>query len=163
MQPQREVEGELIGTYRQLLAVIVLMLLLAIVGLRYFGSLDSMASHGMTLEQSRWLNIVSMARSKWLGQGRGDTLKLEWEMLGREKPADPVLVAMSTNGWPQPQTETAVGCLQLWQQLLGNDGKQLVDVGFDYQARACDYFGEAGSQLTYTLDTGKVTLVTQTN
>ncbi|WP_372871521.1 hypothetical protein [Shewanella sp.] len=160
MPSQRDVESDLIGTYRLLLAVIVLMLLLAIVGFRYFGSLDSIASNRMALEQTRWLNIVSMARSKWLGQGRGEVLKLEWEMLGRHSPAQAELVTMSNTGWPQPPAATDDGCLRLWQQLLGYEGLKPVVVFFNDKKSTCDYFGDAGSGLSYDPHTGKVTSVT---
>ncbi|QYJ75860.1 hypothetical protein [Shewanella sp. FJAT-52076] len=163
MLPQREAEGELIGIYRRMLAVIVMLLLLAVVGFRYFSGLESVASHSMVMEQGRLQNLVSMARSKWLGQGRGEILKLEWELLDRDTPAAPVLIHMSAVGWPQPPQRDAIGCRALWQQLLGYGTEDLIDVSFDTGSGSCQYLGEAHSLISYHLDTGKVTLVNHTN
>ncbi|MBT1444107.1 MSHA biogenesis protein MshF [Shewanella sp. JM162201] len=161
MLSQRDADSDLLSVYRRLLAVVVLMLLLAALAYRYFGSLDSLSSHSLALEQTRLVNIVLMARSQWLGEGQGEQIKLDWARMHEQAPPAPVVVRISQNGWPQPAELSDAGCGALWQQLMGYhwDG----DVSLDEPQHSCRYSARGGDTISYQLNSGKVTLVTRTN
>ncbi|QSX40464.1 hypothetical protein [Shewanella cyperi] len=157
MQPQREVEGELMGVFRTLTALILLLLILGGLGWRYFSGLESVAGNGLALQHSRLLNVLGMARSQWLSQGQPGEVMLQWAGDGGRS-----VVKMSKGGWPVPDEASADGCARLWQALLSVKPESgLVSTDYSVEADICSFTTHDGDRLEYSLLSGKLLLASQ--
>ncbi|MGI2260226.1 hypothetical protein [Shewanella sp. GXUN23E] len=164
--------GRLQTVYRQLVAVILLLLVLAVLGYRYFEAVPGIVAQGLQVEQTRLLNVLAMTRSKWLGEGQPPRMLLSWvkqvDIPSAQASAALTLentqsseVLMASGGWPLPHERSAAGCARLWYQLLGvlPDGQEL-QVQFDGESFACWFIAGDGSRLSYRLDSGEVNFLT---
>ncbi|MCL2912248.1 hypothetical protein L2725_00380 [Shewanella corallii] len=172
MDSSEESAGRLQGVFRQMVAVVLLLLVLAVLGYRYFEAVPGVVAQGLQLEQTRLLNVLAMTRSKWLGEGKPPKLTLAWvervDMAGTSddeavslEHSRPSQVAMADGGWPLPHEQSQSGCETLWYQLLGvrPDGEDLL-VEYDADSRACWFMAPDGSRLSYQLQSGEVTFLT---
>ncbi|MCL1075319.1 MSHA biogenesis protein MshF [Shewanella dokdonensis] len=158
MAAQRSADDSLMSIYRQLIALALLLLLLGIIGIRYFNGLQQVADNSLQLEHNRLLNVLAMVRSQWLSQGKPSTLLADWQLSG--VPQQDALL-MDKGGWPLPATFDAAGCQQLWQQLLGASVAQAgITVSYQTDAQQCDYQSSSGPSIRYQLRNGRVIFLT---
>lgn len=147
--------------YRRMVSVTVILLLLGILGSKYFDVLPSMAAKGLEIEHPRLLNVLAMVRAQWLGVNRPQVLHLDWFAINNEaKPTSKIVITMSTGGWPLPDSHDNAGCQRLWWQLLGSDlaTDELMAIYVD-DANACKYQSVNGSLILYDLDSGTVSFL----
>ncbi|TCN86292.1 MSHA biogenesis protein MshF [Shewanella fodinae] len=158
MAPQRGADDSLMSVYRQLIALLLLLLLLGIIGVRYFNGLQQVADNSLQVEYNRVLNVLAMVRSQWLNQGKPVTLLADWQLSDSHQ-QDALL--MDKGGWPLPPTFDASGCQQLWQQLSGASATQVgIVVRYQVDAQVCDYQSSSGPSIRYQLRDGKVIFLT---
>ncbi len=70
MQSQQKSNNFLLGIYGKLVTFCVVLGLLAILAFRYFSVVEHTASSNLQIEQTRLINVLAMAHSQWLIQGR---------------------------------------------------------------------------------------------
>jgi hypothetical protein len=152
MQEQQKAEGELLGIYRSLIAVILLLVLLAIIGFRYFNLAPTLVGHSLALEHDKLQNVLVMVRSKWLSLGQPKQLHLDWLASGKGSQSS-VLIDMSLRGFPLPPTPDDAGCAQLWQQLLGTQVQlKALRVEYRHKPAACSYTADNFQRIVYELE-----------
>jgi len=81
MLKQQQAEGDLIKVYGRIIAIGVLLLILAVLGVRHFNSIPNITSKSLELEHNRLLNINAMIKSRWLSTGRPKQLLLNWQSM----------------------------------------------------------------------------------
>ncbi|MBO2638783.1 MSHA biogenesis protein MshF [Shewanella algae] len=159
MPSQHQAEEDLLRTSARLAALLLLLVILAVLGVRYFSAVDQVSARGLQLEHHRLLNVLAMVRSQWLSLGRPEQMQLDWQTL--ERPEPPGQLAMNKAGWPQAPSRDDSGCVALWQQLLGGmPDKAVIRVQFLGQDQSCRYMSSAGESLSYQMDTGRVIFLT---
>ncbi len=99
MPSQHQAEEDLLRTFARLAALLLLLVILAVLGVRYFSAVDQVSARGLQLEHHRLLNVLAMVRSQWLSLGRPEQMQLDWQTL--ERPEPPGQLAMNKAGWPQ--------------------------------------------------------------
>ncbi|MDF0535230.1 MSHA biogenesis protein MshF [Shewanella sp. A32] len=157
--PQRSADDDLMSVFRQLIAVVLLLLFLGILGSRYFNGLQQVADNGLQVEHNRLLNLLAMVRSQWLTQGKPAMLKADWQLPEATSQHESLL--MDKGGWPLPVTLDVTGCDQLWLQLLGASAVQAgLDVSYQTDTKECQYRGSSGQRINYQLSTGRVIFLT---
>lgn len=125
MRSQQKAESNLLNLYGRMIALIVVLTMMAIIGIKYFSTMPQLAARGLELEHTRFLNIVAMVRSQWLSLGKPSQMNLDWEIFDNQnQQLKPSVVKMNTLGWPQPQQRNNQGCQALWQQLMGTELKK---------------------------------------
>jgi hypothetical protein len=183
MLSQQKADHELLSVYGRVIAIVVLLVLLAIFGIRYLNTASTIGGRGLEFEQNRFLNVLAMVRSQWLASGRPDKMQLSWHNLASNVPnsqsnkkeskngrtntdeinddADLVgtdnWISLSDQGWPIIDTNDVQGCERLWGQLLATNLQQL-PISVDYQSdtNICRYSSENKASLSYQLQTGRV-------
>jgi hypothetical protein len=184
MLSQQKADDELLSVYGRVIAIVVLLVLLAILGVRYLNTASNIGGRGLEFEHNRFLNVLAMVRSQWLSSGRPDRMLLSWDNLasnvltsqsnetesknGRtdtdvinDDDADLVgtdnWISLSDQGWPIMDTNDVQGCERLWGQLLATNVQQL-HIRVDYQSdnNICRYSSDNKASLSYQLQTGRV-------
>lgn len=89
MLSQQKADNELLKVYGQAIAIVVLLLLLAIFGVRYLNNAPNLGARNLALEHNRFLNVLAMVRSQWLASGRPDKMLLSWHNLASNEPNSP--------------------------------------------------------------------------
>ncbi|MBV7317383.1 MSHA biogenesis protein MshF [Shewanella sp. NIFS-20-20] len=161
-KPQPE-QSNLVVAYKRLVTLILILLLLGIIGIRYFDILPQMSGKGLQLEHPRFINVLAMVKAQWLSVNRPQQLSLNWVVTaGDDSHPAPVVVTMDAGGWPLPQSRNNQGCQLLWWQLLGShlDSEDLVVV-YVSDSRLCRYQSVSGEAILYHLDSGGVNFLTK--
>lgn len=107
--------------YAKLVALILLLIVLAILGFRYLGSVQQVSAQGLVVEHTRLLNVLGMIKAQWLAKGRPEMMRLDWQFTDVTDGQDQQLVKINRGGWPTVNNVNESSCEQLWQQLLGGD------------------------------------------
>ncbi|WP_350431972.1 MSHA biogenesis protein MshF [Shewanella sp. H8] len=185
MLSQQKADDDLLNVYARIIAILVLLVLLTVFGIRYLNNTQSLGERGLEFEHNRLLNVLSMVRSQWLASGRPDKMLLSWHNVASNMPSNKIdtgnnetvpndtqlkigtiddvdlvatgnWISMSAQGWPIINTNDAKGCEHLWGQLLASDVQEL-HITVDYQSdqNICRYFSNKAS-LRYQLQTGSV-------
>lgn len=162
MQTQQKAESDLLRIYGRMITIGLVLVIMAVIGAKYFLTLPQIAGRGLELEHSRFLNVLVMVRSQWLSLGKPQQLRLNWEVFDSPPmEAQSSVVDINRLGWPQPKHLSAQGCQDLWLQLMG---AEVDDQGLvaDYLARdnSCHYLSKSGYSLGYQLNSGRVVLLT---
>ena len=158
MQSQQKADNDLLHIYGRMISVGLVLVIMAVVGAKYFLTLPQIAARGLEVEHTRLLNVLVMVRSQWLSLGKPQQMQLNWEVLDNIsiKPETSV-VSMNDLGWLQPKSFTAQGCQDLWWQLMGTELDN-ADLVADYSAKdnRCHYLSPNGNSIDYQLDSGSV-------
>ncbi|WP_394147706.1 hypothetical protein [Shewanella atlantica] len=166
MQSQQQADGELLQMFGKVIAIVLLLTLLGILGVRYFSSVDKLGAQGLRVDHNKMLNVLAMVKAQWLAKGRPAEMRLEWDDLAFDRqesvePAGQTLVKMSPGGWPIPDTDDLAGCKQLWRQLLGREpGTQQVVTELGPGGDVCSFIANNSDRLSYQLSTGRVIFLT---
>ncbi|MGI2853224.1 MSHA biogenesis protein MshF [Shewanella algae] len=159
MPSQHQAEEDLLRTFAKLAALVILLIVLALLGVRYFSAVDQVSARGLELEHHRLLNVLAMVRSQWLRLGRPEQMQLDWQTLDHEVQPSPL--TMNQAGWPQASSRDDSGCAALWQQLLGGvPHKAVIQAQFIPQDQSCRYLSSSGESLNYQLESGRVIFLT---
>jgi hypothetical protein len=86
MLSQQKADHELLSVYGRVVAIVVLLVLLAIFGIRYLNTASTIGGRGLEFEQNRFLNVLAMVRSQWLASSRPDKMQLSWHNLASNVP-----------------------------------------------------------------------------
>lgn len=157
MQSQQQADSELIQVYGKIVAIAVMLLILAVLGFRFVGSVDKVSAQGLKIEHARLLNVLAMVRSQWMTQGRPKQMMLDWSTTLDKGGGEQNLILMSNQGWPTLDKISEKNCNKLWWQLLGstNNIAQVVTAqGADIEV--CSFIASNGDRLSYQLNTGRV-------
>ncbi|KFZ37820.1 hypothetical protein HR45_08160 [Shewanella mangrovi] len=155
MQPQEQQDLKSISLFRQLIALVVFLILLATIAERYFGGINTVSANSLALEHNRLLNVLAMVRSQWQSLGKPQRMTADW-LLFENGQATNTLV-MDRGGWPTIDTFDAQGCEQLWFELLGVTAQQAdVATEFDGQQQICHFRTESGQSISYQISSGQV-------
>lgn len=162
MQSQQKAESDLLRLYGRMVTTILVLLVMAVIGIRYFSYISLLGSPNLELEHTRFLNVVAMVRSQWLSLGKPRQMQLDWEILSEPNVNNKkTLVVMSMQGWPQPNQLDDQGCQLLWQQLMGQDIRDTTLIGVYFSKdNSCRYRSENGNRMDYLLDSGRVVFLT---
>jgi len=167
MQSQQQADSELLQMFGKVAAIVLLLTLLSILGVRYFGSVDKISAQGLRVDHTKMLNILAMVKTQWLVRGRPTEMKLEWDGLDFATQKQQVsvvqnLVKMSAGGWPLPGTADSKGCKQLWRQLLGRKPiEQQLVTQLSAEGDVCSFVANNSDRLSYQLTTGRVIFLTK--
>lgn len=150
-QPASEVKA--LGLFRQLVAVVVLLLVLAVLAERYFSGVNNVSAQSLAIEQNRLVNVLAMVRSQWQSLGRPSEMQADW--LLHDQGASHL--TMARGGWPTVAEMSSAGCDQLWTQLLGITPAQAeVNANFVAQTQVCEFVAVSGQRLEYQLNNGQL-------
>ncbi|MBB1439179.1 hypothetical protein H5202_10905 [Shewanella sp. SG41-4] len=78
MLNQQKADDDLLKVYGRVIAIIVVLVLLTIFGVRYVNTTSSIGGRGVEFEHNRFLNVLAMVRSQWLASGRPKQMLLSW-------------------------------------------------------------------------------------
>lgn len=161
MQSQQKAENDLLRVYGRLVAICLILIVMSIIGLKYFAGLPQLAARGIALEHDRFLNVLVMVRSQWLSLGNPPSMRLEWEVTSEDEKGKYASssVAMNLQGWPQPQRRDNLGCQQLWLQLMGGQGTLTAE--YLVNDNSCHYLAANGDSIGYQLNSGRVIFLTK--
>lgn len=172
MNQSEDSGSRLQSAYRQMIAVILLLVVLAVLGFRYFEAVPGIVGQSLQVEHTRLLNVLAMTKSKWLGEGKPSQMTLAWIRQVDEQDTgddaapelehtEPSLILMAEGGWPVPADFSVNGCSSLWYQLLGVrlDGDELW-TEYNSSSKTCRFRASDGSEIQYQLDTGVVNFLT---
>ncbi|MEI6859478.1 MAG: hypothetical protein V5788_06810 [Shewanella sp.] len=167
MLSQQKADGDLLGLFGRVIAMVLLIILLGVLSFRYLGSMNNIAAQALWIDHSRFLNVLIMIKAKWLAQGKPKEMRLDWDTGGiisnNDQPTKPQgikLVKMSSGGWPLPNKLDSAGCKQLWYQLLGVDAASQDIVSLlDPNGLICNYTVNDSLSLSYQLVSGRVVFV----
>ena len=161
MLQQQKAEGDLLTVYARLIAIVLVFVLMAILGGRYFYAAPDLVKRNLQLEHDRMVNMLVMVRSQWLSLGKPTEMKLDWETLGQYQ-QQAITMYISSKGMPLPNTRDSQGCQQLWNALLGSDiSIKGINVDYSNKDDACVFFASDKEQIIYSMLTGKVSYLTQ--
>ncbi|MGX9461672.1 hypothetical protein ACWXWU_10580 [Shewanella sp. A14] len=162
MLSQQKSDDDLLTIYGRVIAMLVLLGLLAVFGMRYLNNTSNLGGRGLQFEHNRFLNVLAMVRSQWLASGRPHKMLLSWHNVASNVPYDidnndnkesiqknnriqtdatneeveskttDNWISMSDQGWPIIDTNDAQGCERLWGQLLATNVHEL-HLTVDYQ------------------------------
>ena len=167
MLSQQKAEGELLQILGRVVSMLLIFALLAVLGFRYFSSVDKIGAQTLKVDQTKLINVLAMVKAQWFAQGRPDWLPLDWHYNGingenSKQKMDIMLIRMSKGGWPLPNQRDKRGCEQLWIHLLGRDAEQQhIVTDFDGSRDVCKYFGGDSEFLGYSLRSGRVNILTK--
>lgn len=159
MLRQQKAEGELIGVYRSLIAVILIAIILGVFAYRYFAGINQAMGTRADFAYNRFLKVLVVVRSQWLAYGKPEVMELDWKVFDsnmHEGGKDNSRVRMSSTGRPLPETLDALGCKQLWQQLMGDELNQQISVEYHLDVQACRYVAKNLDSISYQLSSGRV-------
>lgn len=151
LAPQSEAKS--LGLFRQLVAVVVVLLILAVLAQRYFSGVNNVSAQSLAMEHTRLINVLAMVRSQWQSLGRPAQLQADW-LLHQQAASS---LTMASGGWPTVTESSVAGCELLWTQLLGITPAQ-AEIGVDFvaQSHTCQFFAASGQRLEYQLSTGQL-------
>ncbi|AZG71837.1 MSHA biogenesis protein MshF [Shewanella livingstonensis] len=162
MLSQQKADDDLLKVYGRVIAIAVVLVLLAIFGVRYLNTTSNIGGRSLEFEHNRFLNVLAMVRSQWLASGRPHQMQLSWhnmvsneassetsdhdttstdasmssEVINGDADADLVgtdnWISLSDQGWPIIATNNVQGCERLWGQLLATNVQEL-NITVDYQ------------------------------
>ncbi|PIW59984.1 MSHA biogenesis protein MshF [Shewanella sp. CG12_big_fil_rev_8_21_14_0_65_47_15] len=163
MQSQQKAEGDLLRVYGRMITIILVLVMMAVIGIRYFSTMPQVAARSVELEHTRFLNVLAMVRSQWLSLGKPAQLQLDWEVFtDQSQTVGQSVVKMSALGWPQPKQLDHLGCQELWLQLMGSELQEDTLVGeFLSKDTSCRYRSQNGDSIGYQLNSGRVIFLTQ--
>ena len=162
MQTQQKAESDLLRIYGRMITIGLVLVIMAVIGAKYFFTLPQIAARGLEVDHARFLNVLVMARSQWLSLGKPPQLQLNWEAFDNSaKETEPSVVDVNGLGWPQPKQLNGQGCQDLWQQLMGAEVDNAGLVA-DYLVKdnSCHYRSHSGDSLGYQLNSGRVIFLT---
>ncbi len=162
MLSQQKADGELIGLFGKMTAIVLLIILLGVSGFKYLGSVNNIAAQSLWIDHTRFLNVLIMIKAQWLAQGRPKEMRLDWDT-GSDQPIEQEeikLIKMSAGGWPLPNKLDSSGCEQLWYQLLGADteSQEMVSL-LGQKGESCSYIVNSLDGFSYQLTSGRVIFV----
>ncbi|WP_434939741.1 MSHA biogenesis protein MshF [Shewanella sp. HL-SH8] len=180
MLKQQKADDDLLKIYGRIVAISIFLLVLAVLGIKYFNAMPAIAGKSLALEHTRFLNITTMIKSQWLSSGRPKQLLLNWpsmapkapdnksaiasakvspqsvvDTLGNQFVATDNWISLSDKGWPVIDSLDVLGCKRLWYQLLAT---QLTDIEVSYDAndKICRYTAEDSANINYQFTSGQV-------
>ncbi|MEL4281358.1 MULTISPECIES: MSHA biogenesis protein MshF [Shewanella] len=162
MQSQQKAESDLLRVYGRLVSLTLILIILAVIGFKYFATMPQLAARSVELEHTRFLNVLAMVRSQWLSLGKPQQMRLDWEVFNEQSANnDQTSVLMSVQGWPQPSHLDDQSCQLLWQQLMGQEAGDESFIG-SYFAKdnSCRYRSKNGDSIGYQLNSGRVIFLT---
>ncbi|WP_028111448.1 hypothetical protein [Ferrimonas kyonanensis] len=102
------------------------------------------------LMQSRLVTSINLARVTWMKSGRPE--QIQWQPPGWD--TEPVWLAMSHRGWPQPQGD----CGRLWSAMMGTEPLGEA-VSIDQDDKNCWVSFNSHALIRYHSATGSVILL----
>ncbi|UJF21983.1 hypothetical protein [Shewanella sp. OMA3-2] len=180
MLKQQKADDDLLKIYGRIVAISIFLLVLAMLGFKYFNAIPTIAGKSLALEHTRFLNITTMIKSQWLSSGRPKQLLLNWQSMApkvagnngdigaakaeRQNATDDLdnqffaadnWISLSDKGWPIIDSLDVQGCKRLWYQLLAT---QLTDIEVSYDAddRICRYTAGDFANISYQFTSGRV-------
>lgn len=162
MQSQQKADSDLLRVYGRLISLCLILIILAVIGVKYFSTMPQLAARTVELEHTRFLNVLAMVRSQWLSLGKPSQMRLDWEVLNEQSAKNgQTLVMMNSLGWPQPNTLDDQGCQALWQQLMGQELAENTLMGAYFSKdNSCRYRSKNGDSIGYQLNSGRVIFLT---
>ncbi len=162
MQSQQKAESDLLRVYGRLVSLTLLLIILAVIGFKYFATMPQLAARSVELEHTRFLNVLAMVRSQWLSLGKPQQMGLDWEVFNEQSVNnDQTSVLMSVQGWPQPSHLDDQSCQLLWQQLMGQEaGDESLIGSYFAKDNSCRYRSKNGDSIGYQLNSGRVIFLT---
>ena len=162
MQTQQKAESDLLRIYGRMIAIGIVLVIMAVIGAKYFFTLPQIAARGLEVEHARFLNVLVMVRSQWLSLGKPAQLQLNWEVFDNLSPeTESSVVDINDLGWPQPKHLNDQGCQDLWQQLMGAETDNLgLEADYLVKDNSCHYRSKNGDSLGYQLNSGRVIFLT---
>ncbi|WP_394203809.1 hypothetical protein [Shewanella waksmanii] len=161
MQQQQKADGELMQVYAKLVALILLLVVLAVLGFRYLGSVGQVSAQGLVVEHTRLLNVLGMIKAQWLAKGRPEYMRLDWQFDDVSEGKDQQLVKISRGGWPIVNGVNELACEQLWYQLLGgHTATQQIVIEVSPGRDVCSYIANNSDRISYQLTSGRVIFLT---
>lgn len=163
MHSQQKAESDLLRVYGRMITIILVLVMMAVIGIKYFSSMPQVAARSVELEHTRFLNVLAMVRSQWLSLGKPAQLRLDWEVFTDQNQAvGQSVVKMSALGWPQPKQLDHLGCQELWLQLMGSELQEDTLMGeFFPKDTSCRYHSQNGDSIGYQLNSGRVIFLTR--
>lgn len=162
MQSQQKAEGDLLRLYGRMITVALVLMIMAVIGAKYWVIMPQIVARGLEVDHARFLNVLVMVRSQWLSLGKPQRLQLNWEAFDSpSRENDASVVTMNPLGWPQPERFTTEGCQALWWQLMGaklND--EALVASYLSKDNTCHYRAQNGDSLGYQLSSGRVIFLT---
>ncbi|MEL4342764.1 MSHA biogenesis protein MshF [Shewanella xiamenensis] len=163
MQSQQKAESDLLRVYGRLVSLTLILIILAVIGFKYFATMPQLAARNVELEHTRFLNVLAMVRSQWLSLGKPQQMRLDWEVFNEQNTHNEqqTLVIMSAQGWPQPTELSDQGCQALWWQLMGQEAADNSLIGsYFLKDNSCRYRSQNGDSIGYQLNSGRVIFLT---
>ncbi|MDH1471934.1 MSHA biogenesis protein MshF [Shewanella sp. GD03713] len=162
MQSQQKAESDLLRVYGRLVSLTLILIILAVIGFKYFATMPQLAARSVELEHTRFLNVLAMVRSQWLSLGKPQQMRLDWEVFNEQSANnDQTSVLMSVQGWPQPSHLDDQSCQLLWQQLMGQEaGDESLTGSYFTKDNSCRYRSKNGDSIGYQLNSGRVIFLT---
>lgn len=163
MQSQQKAESNLLRVYGRLVSLTLVLIILAVIGVKYFTAMPQLAARSVEVEHSRFLNVLAMVRSQWLSLGKPQQMRLDWEVFNEQNTHNEqqTLVIMSAQGWPQPTELSDQGCQALWWQLMGQEAADNSLIGsYFLKDNSCRYRSQNGDRIGYQLNSGRVIFLT---
>ncbi|MFB2779041.1 MSHA biogenesis protein MshF [Shewanella mangrovisoli] len=162
MQSQQKAESDLLRVYGRLVSLTLILIILAVIGVKYFATMPQLAARSVELEHTRFLNVLAMVRSQWLSLGKPQQMRLDWEVFNEQNANNEhTSVLMSVQGWPQPSHLDDQSCQLLWQQLMGQEaGDESLIGSYFAKDNSCRYRSKNGDSIGYQLNSGRVIFLT---
>ncbi|MGL5393619.1 MAG: MSHA biogenesis protein MshF [Shewanella sp.] len=162
MQSQQRVEASLLRWYGRMVTLSLVLVMMTVIGLKYSSSLPPLSRTSVEQQHLRWLHVLAMVRAQWLSLGKPSQLQLTWAVFGHPPQKNQgSVVAISSQGWPQPPSLDSQGCQQLWWQLMGEEWQSVDLVAHYVQSdNSCQYYTQPGEGIGYQLDFGRVIFLT---
>ncbi|MGL4939443.1 MSHA biogenesis protein MshF [Shewanella sp.] len=161
MSIQQHADSQLLRLYGRMACVIVLLLMMVVIGSRYFASIPPLGAKGLAFAHPRFLHVLTMVRSQWLSQGQPSQLQLQWAPLAPTGGNTQTMIRLNARGWPQSPRGNPQACQVLWQQLMGAESSRAHLIAtYLPQDNSCRYRAENGDSLVYQQDFGRVIFLT---
>ncbi|MGL5667314.1 MAG: MSHA biogenesis protein MshF [Shewanella sp.] len=162
MQSQQKAESDLLRVYGRLVSLTLILIILAVIGVKYFATMPQLAARSVELEHTRFLNVLAMVRSQWLSLGKPQQMRRDWEVFNEQRANNEhTSVLMSVQGWPQPSHLDDQSCQLLWQQLMGQEaGDESLIGSYFAKDNSCRYRSKNGDSIGYQLHSGRVIFLT---
>jgi hypothetical protein len=180
MLKQQKADDGLLKVYGRIITISIFLLVLAILGSKYFNVMPDIAGKSLALEHTRFLNMTTMIKSQWLSSGRPKQLLLNWQSMApkaadkkgefesakvaQKSVADGVdnqfvatdnWISLSDKGWPMIDSLDVPGCKRLWYQLLATSLTD-IEVNYDANDKVCRYTAEDLANISYQFTSGQV-------
>ncbi|MFV0596286.1 MSHA biogenesis protein MshF [Shewanella sp.] len=162
MQSQQKAESDLLRVYGRLVSLTLILIILAVIGFKYFATMPQLAARNVELEHTRFLNVLAMVRSQWLSLGKPQEMRLDWEVFSEQSANnEQTSVLMNAQGWPQPSHLDDQSCQVLWHHLMGQGaGDESLIGSYFAKDNSCRYRSKNGDSIGYQLYSGRVIFLT---